>query len=47
MKKDVKNIDDNNLDVVDETVITVENDDVSFSNDATAGPTRDWVPNAT
>ena len=47
MKRDVKNIVDVNLDVVNEIVINVANDDASFSNDVTVGTNSDWVPNAT
>ena len=47
MKKDVKNLVVNNLDVVDETVIYEANDDASSSNDVTAGPNKHWVSNAT
>ena len=47
VKRDVKNIIVDNLVVVDETVIIVANNDANLSNDVTAGPNKNWVPNAT
>ena len=46
VKRDVKNLVVDNLDVVDETVINEANDDVSVSNDVTVGANKNWVPNA-